>query len=52
VVEDDRRQNRLMLAGYRLLRYGARDLYKHRDVIVDQVRNLRAMPPLSRSRRA
>jgi very-short-patch-repair endonuclease len=38
LVEDDRRQNLLLNAGYRLLRFTASDMYNHADVVVAQVR--------------
>lgn len=37
---DDLRQNRLVSAGYRLLRYTASDVYRHPERIVAQVRTL------------
>jgi very-short-patch-repair endonuclease len=38
LVTDDRRQNLLANAGYRLLRFTAADVYQHPDVVVAQVR--------------
>ena len=38
LVEDDRRQNLIVNAGYRLLRYTAADIYSRPDVVVAQVR--------------
>lgn len=38
LVEDNRRQNLLANAGYRLLRFTAADIYKQPDVVVAQVR--------------
>jgi len=38
LVDDDRRQNALVEAGYRLLRYTAPDVYQRSDLIVTQVR--------------
>jgi very-short-patch-repair endonuclease len=38
LVTDDRRQNLLANAGYRLLRFTATDVYQHPDVVVAQVR--------------
>jgi hypothetical protein len=38
MVEDDRRQNLLVSAGYQVLRYTAADVYKRTDVVVAQVR--------------
>lgn len=38
LVEDDRRQNLLINAGYRLLRFTASDLHQRADVVVAQVR--------------
>jgi very-short-patch-repair endonuclease len=40
LAEDDVRQNRLVSAGYRLLRYTAADVYGHPDRIVAEVRRL------------
>ena len=42
LVDDDRRQNALVEAGYRLLRYTAPDLYQRPELIVTQVR--KALP--------
>ena len=38
LVKDNRRQNRLVAAGYRLLRFTASDLAGHPDAVVSQVR--------------
>jgi hypothetical protein len=38
LVEDNRRQNRLINAGYRLLRFTAADIFQTPDVVVAQVR--------------
>lgn len=38
LVEDNRRQNALVNAGYRLLRFAAADIYGRPDVVVAQVR--------------
>jgi hypothetical protein len=38
LVEDNRRQNRLLSAGVRLLRFTAADLHKNPDAIIAQVR--------------
>lgn len=38
MVEDDRRQNALIDAGFRILRYTASDVYQRPDVILAQVR--------------
>ncbi len=38
LVEDDRRQNVMVNAGYRLLRFTAADIYNRADVVVAQVR--------------
>jgi len=38
LVEDNRRQNMLINAGYRLLRFTAADIHGHADVVVAQVR--------------
>lgn len=40
LVEDNRRQNRLLAEGIRLLRFTASDIYTHPDRAVDQVRAL------------
>jgi len=37
-VDDDRGQNLLINAGYRLLRFTASDIHGHADVVVAQVR--------------
>ena len=37
LVEDDRRQNLLINAGYHLLRFTASDIHRHADVVVAQV---------------
>ena len=39
LVEDDRRQNLLLNAGFRLLRFTAADIYNHPDVVEAQVRS-------------
>lgn len=39
LVEDDRRQNLLINAGFRLLRFTAADIYNRPDVVVAQVRH-------------
>ena len=39
LVEDDRRQNLLTNAGFRLLRFTAPDIYETPEVLVAQVRN-------------
>jgi very-short-patch-repair endonuclease len=50
LVEDNRRQNKLMNAGIQLLRYTADDVYNHRDRIAGEIRALRkARLPASRS---
>jgi len=38
LVDDDRRQNALVEAGYKLLRYTAPDVYQRPELIVTQVR--------------
>ena len=38
MVEDNRRQNRIIGAGYRLLRFTAADVYRTPDSVVMQVR--------------
>jgi very-short-patch-repair endonuclease len=40
LVDDNRRQNRLIKAGYRLLRFTAADVYRGPESVVDQVREL------------
>jgi very-short-patch-repair endonuclease len=39
LVEDDRRQNLLVNAGFRLLRFTASDIHNHPDVVEAQVRS-------------
>jgi hypothetical protein len=39
LAEDNRRQNRLLLAGVRLLRFSAADVLRRPDSVVIQVRN-------------
>jgi very-short-patch-repair endonuclease len=39
LVEDNRRQNRLLSAGFRLLRFTASDIYNQPDLVEAQVRN-------------
>ena len=39
VTEDDRRQNRLLSAGYRLLRFSAADVLGTPDLVVERVRS-------------
>lgn len=38
-VEDDRRQNSIITAGFRILRFTAADIHQRPDVVVAQVRN-------------
>jgi very-short-patch-repair endonuclease len=38
LIEDNRRQNLLINAGFRLLRFTATDIYQHPEVVVAQVR--------------
>ena len=38
LVDDNRRQNRLLNAGFRLLRFTAADVYNTPDAVVAQVR--------------
>lgn len=45
LVEDNRRQNRLLLAGVRLLRFAAADVLRRPDSVVTQVRNALAQAP-------
>jgi very-short-patch-repair endonuclease len=45
LVEDNRRQNRLLLAGVRLLRFTAADVLRRPDSVVTQVRNALAQGP-------
>lgn len=42
LAEDNRRQNRLLNAGVRLLRFTAADVLHHQDAVVDQVRAMLA----------
>ena len=50
LVEDDRRQNLIVNAGFRLLRYTAADIYNRPDVVEAQVRTaLNQSVPASRS---
>jgi len=46
LAEDNRRQNRLLAAGIRLLRFTAGDIYNHPDSIAAQVRSILASPPV------
>jgi len=46
LVEDNRRQNRLLAAGIRLLRFTAGDIYNNPESVVTQVRGVLATPPL------
>jgi very-short-patch-repair endonuclease len=50
LAEDDQRQNLLVRAGYRLLRFTASDVYGHQDVVIDQVRGALAVTPSKRFR--
>ena len=50
LIEDDRRQNLLVNAGYRLLRFTAADIYGHPDVVIDQVRGALTVTPSRRFR--
>ncbi len=50
LVEDDQRQNLLVRAGYRLLRFTAADVYGHPDVMIDQVRGALTVTPSRRFR--
>jgi len=56
LVEDNRRQNRLLLAGVRLLRFTAADVLRRPDSVVTQVRNAlaqaRAKPAFNSPMRA
>ncbi|HYR48806.1 MAG TPA: DUF559 domain-containing protein [Candidatus Eisenbacteria bacterium] len=45
LVEDNRRQNRLLLADIRLLRFTAADVLRRPDAVVTQVRNALAQAP-------
>jgi very-short-patch-repair endonuclease len=47
LVEDNRRQNRLLNAGVRLLRFTAADIFHNADSIVLQVRAMLARPELT-----
>ena len=42
LVEDNRRQNRLLMAGVRLLRFTASDLMRRPDTVLAQVRDMLA----------
>ena len=44
LAHDDRRQNRLLSAGYRLLRFTAADVHRAPDSVVAQVRAVLAAP--------
>ena len=44
LVEDDRRQNLLVNAGFRLLRFTAIDVYKRPDIVQAQVRGALLAP--------
>jgi very-short-patch-repair endonuclease len=46
LVEDDRRQNRLINAGFHLLRFTSADVHGRPDVVVAQVRGALAVAPL------
>src|SRR4051794_3085568 len=47
LVEDDRRQNALLRAGYKLLRFTAGDVYQRLDAITREVlQALRTTPPV------
>jgi very-short-patch-repair endonuclease len=53
LVTDDRRQNLLINAGFRVLRFTASDVHQHPDVVVAQVRgSLAAEAPVWRQTRA
>src|SRR5438132_2605756 len=47
LVEDNRRQNLLIKAGFRLLRFTAADIHSRPDVLVAQVRGVLTAPPHS-----
>lgn len=49
LVADNRRQNRLLAAGYRLLRFTAGDVYNRPDAVVAQVREAGVRPVSARS---
>lgn len=49
LVEDDRRQNLIINAGYRLLRFTAADVHHRPDVVVRQVRNALGLAPNMRN---
>ncbi|HKB18312.1 MAG TPA: DUF559 domain-containing protein [Candidatus Dormibacteraeota bacterium] len=51
LVEDDRRQNLLVNAGYRLLRFTAADIYNRPDVVVAQVQGGLGAPARRRRRK-
>ena len=44
LTSDDRRQNRLIGAGYRILRFTAADIHARPDIVVTQVRGSLANP--------
>jgi very-short-patch-repair endonuclease len=50
LVEDDRRQNLLVNAGFRLLRFTAADIRNQPDVVESQVRSALGARPRSPSR--
>lgn len=45
LVEDDRRQNLLINAGFRLLRFTAADIHHHPGIVVAQVREALGAAP-------
>ncbi len=49
LAEDNRRQNRLLDAGVRLLRFTASDIYQRPDEVVAQVRRMLDRPRVSTS---
>ena len=53
LVEDNRRQNRLIASGIRLLRFTASDVYNRPDAVVDQIRTAIGPPSVEfRTKRA
>ncbi|HEY8679539.1 MAG TPA: DUF559 domain-containing protein [Candidatus Dormibacteraeota bacterium] len=49
LVEDNRRQNRLLNAGYRILRFTVADINGTPDALIAQVREALALSPTQRA---
>jgi len=49
LVADDRRQNLLINAGFRVLRFTASDVHQHPNLVVAQVRESLATPPVPKA---